>query len=94
MKLLMISAPLALLGLGWLGFRAEAAGETDACAASECCPAAEECAVSVDCLPDGTCRIECENPEGASCWVVLACDPPDGCEVVDSGGDCCATSCE
>ena len=50
------------------------------------------CAFPATCLPDGTCRVECEDGEGAGCWVILACDGEGGCEVVDSGGGCCAAS--
>lgn len=92
MKLLIASACASLLGIGWLAFRAEAAD--DAHGASACPKSAEECDVTVECLPDGTCRIECEQPDGSTCYAILACDEDGGCEVVESGGDCCAAKCE
>lgn len=90
MKFLLMSVLAALLGLGWFGFRAEASGDVQACTQDACCAETDDCEVSAECLPDGTCRIECEGPAGESCWAILACDADGGCEVVESGGDCCA----
>jgi hypothetical protein len=80
MKFLIASVLASVLGLGWFGYSMDASA--DGCRATDC-------DVSVECLPDGTCRIECEGPDGASCWIELDCDAEGECSVIDSGGDCC-----
>lgn len=48
--------------------------------------AEESCSATVTRQPDGTCRIECSDASGETCWVVLGCDEAGDCQVVDSGG--------
>ena len=95
MKCLMTG--LLALGLGWFGYPAEeltsACSPPDSCAVlSDCQAGGGDCdadceVVDVECLPDGTCRIECEGPDGETCWAIVACDPDGGCQVLECGGD-------
>ena len=84
MKCLLASALATLAGLGWLGIQTG----SDPAAADDSACRARDCDVSIECLPDGTCRIECEGPEGP-CWLVLDCDPDGECVVLDRGGVPC-----
>ena len=99
MKFLIASALATTLGLGWFGTRTEAAAFCDPCCpAEECCTfdeceECEDCNVTVECGPDDTCLVECTAPNGDSCWAVYACDGLGGCELIESGGDCCEGSC-
>ena len=49
-------------------------------------PAGKTCTATVTCQPDGTCRIDCDDPSGQACWVVLERDENGACQVVGSGG--------
>ena len=83
MKVLLVSVLATVAGLGWFGGAPENAADG--------CPLrGGACDVEVECLPDGTCRIECDGPEGP-CWALLECDPLGGCEILDQGGPGCET---
>ena len=47
------------------------------------------CDATVTCTPQGTCKVECQDANGAACSVEIACDG-DTCRIVacDGPGDC------
>ncbi len=58
--------------------------------ASEVAPsAAQACNATVTCTPEGTCRVECQDANGAACSIEIACDG-ETCRIVgcDGPGDC------
>jgi hypothetical protein len=74
MKILFASALTALTGLGVFTAQAGSADE------APCPKDFGDCAISAERLPDGTCQITCEGPEG-TCAYIIDCDEP--CEPQD-----------
>lgn len=82
MKILIATILLGVLGAGSYLY-AKPAAATAAPGAPACGEA------TLTCTPQGTCKIECQDANGAACSVEIACDGAT-CRVVacDGPGDC------
>ena|SRR5687768_17788766 len=94
MKILVSTLLLGAIGAGSLHFSGPESAEAPA-------PAPGNCNATVTCTPEGTCKITCEDENGATCSIEIACDGEE-CRIVDCDGpeDCppeclpeCGTAC-
>jgi len=85
---LLASAAAAVAGLAPTDSATTSEASCQPCPAIADCAIIEDCDATVECLPDGTCRVECENDDGESCWAIVRCDESGNCEIIESQGDC------
>lgn len=86
MKTLLLALTVVL---GALGYQSQTATEGSPSNDSACevdCDAGPCEIVSTECLPDGSCRVVCEDDQGNSCEAVIDCAAPGECEVLDACG--------
>ena len=86
MKILISTLLLGALGVGSFQlYGAEAATPSPA--------VPDGCNATVTCTPQGTCRITCEDENGASCSIEIECDGEE-CRIVDCDGpESCPPEC-